>query len=106
MLKRAWRWIKNPDNRGALQLIGGCAGGLWVFLQFIYPLLWPTPHEYRVCRGEYESGCTAHDKFIGCDTLESWSRTCPGYKFLGRDSDLPGQKCGYALYRVTCTKKF
>jgi hypothetical protein len=69
----------------------------------------PKPPEIpvlRVCRGEFEARCSAHDRFIGCGDINTWAaQACKrSFSLIATDSDVPGNKCGYALMRVRCAE--
>jgi hypothetical protein len=82
------------------------AGGLWTLYTFFRKVEVTTAVHYKVCKGEYEGSCRPHDAYISCDaTVEAWAtRTCTKFG-VGVLSDVSGNRCGYALYDVTCTVK-
>jgi hypothetical protein len=113
----------DPDNRGILVLIGGSLAGLASVYVYFHPVSAvipdppkatspaPTPAQpevpvLRVCRGEIEAKCPAHDRFIGCGDFDAWvAQACKrSYSFISTDSDVRGNQCGYALMRIRCAE--
>jgi hypothetical protein len=60
---------------------------------------------YTVCVGEYQDRCPANAVFIRCgESVAAWaSKECVSFGEL-KLSDTPGNRCGYYLANVTCTK--
>jgi hypothetical protein len=73
------------------------------------PTTSPTPPQtttrsFRVCTGEYERACDAHDAYLYCGVdPASWAKgRCDSFKVQQLNSR-GGNKCGYTLFEVICT---
>jgi hypothetical protein len=105
-------WLRDPDNRSVLVLLGlGVAGLASVYVYFHPPV--PSPPinpqpvivtiHYKVCRGEYEERCAHHDVFVGCgDPVDSAKKACLKFNSTLL-SDEPGKECGYAIADISCS---
>jgi hypothetical protein len=116
MMAEFYRWLKDPDNRGILVLIGGALAGLGSVYVYFHPVrpsseatktavvVPAAPELLRVCRSDGEGSCSAHDRFIGCTELDIWRKSAckTFYEFVTKDSDIGGGQCGHALYRIKC----
>jgi len=58
---------------------------------------------YRICTGEYERACQAHDVYLYCYiSVEAWAKDrCANYTSR-RLNTYGGNKCGYSLDEVIC----
>jgi hypothetical protein len=60
---------------------------------------------YVVCVGEYQNRCPANSVYLYCGaSVEAWARNeCKSFGAT-KLSDTGGNKCGYYVAQVTCTK--
>lgn len=59
---------------------------------------------HLVCRGYFETGCPAHDEFVGCDkSLSDWAQQKCGTYTVKTMSRWDGGLCSYQLAEVSCT---
>jgi hypothetical protein len=72
----------------------------------------PETTTYHVCRGEHQSGCGATPNWVPCSTedIAGWvKRThpaeCVKVEEPKRISDVKGNRCGYATFRVRCSTR-
>lgn len=63
----------------------------------------PPTVTYKVCVGEYEGACQAHDVYLYCYTdVSAWAKQkCSSYS-ASRYNTYGGNKCGYGMDLVTC----
>jgi hypothetical protein len=58
---------------------------------------------YRMCIGEYESACKAHDIYEYCYyDPRTWSKAHCGSSILQEYDSYGGNKCGYAMWMIIC----
>jgi hypothetical protein len=59
---------------------------------------------YKICTGEYERACQAHDVYLYCYVSpDSWAKDrCTTYSVRPLNS-FGGNKCGYTLFEVLCS---
>jgi hypothetical protein len=61
---------------------------------------------YKVCLGEREEHCQAHDRYQYCYTypaLAAWATAiCGVAPVIQQYNSYGGDKCGYAMYMVIC----
>jgi hypothetical protein len=64
----------------------------------------PVVSRYRVCSGEYERNCDAHDVYMYCYAdVQAWAdKKCEKGQVV-RLNSRGGNKCGYSLDEVICT---
>jgi hypothetical protein len=76
------------------------------------PSISPTPQQsFTVCEGEYERNCPGtHEAYTYCGTINAWAQQAcrdqksfgsPRYRLIQLNS-IPGNKCGYGVYKVLC----
>jgi hypothetical protein len=58
---------------------------------------------FRICTGEYERACQAHDVYLYCGaSIEAWAKDkCTSYQVL-RLNTYGGNKCGYSIDQLVC----
>lgn len=60
---------------------------------------------FKVCRGEIENLCGAHDVFVGCGDPNAWAKQAC-IKFGAQAlSTRGGNQCGYTVWNYTCVQK-
>jgi hypothetical protein len=63
---------------------------------------------FSVCEGEYERRCPPHEGYTYCGTIDGFATNlCQQSGATGdftkvKLTDIGGNKCGYAMWRVTC----
>jgi hypothetical protein len=59
---------------------------------------------YKICSGEYENRCQAHDVYLYCYAdVSAWAKArCNSYT-IQRLNTYGGNKCGYSIDSVICT---
>lgn len=63
----------------------------------------PLISRYRVCSGEYERNCDAHDVYQYCYTdVQAWAKARCDEARVVRLNTRGGNKCGYSLDEVIC----
>jgi hypothetical protein len=63
----------------------------------------PVISRYRVCSGEYERNCDAHDVYQYCYTnVQAWADARCNQTKVVRLNARDGNKCGYSLDEVIC----
>jgi hypothetical protein len=64
----------------------------------------PATVTYRVCSGEYERACQAHDAYLYCGAdVKAWANARCTASTVQRVNTYGGNKCGYSLDTVICT---
>jgi len=64
----------------------------------------PIVSRYRVCSGEYERACDAHDVYMYCySDVQAWADKKCSKAQVVRLNSRGGNKCGYSLDEVICT---
>ncbi len=58
---------------------------------------------YRMCLGEYERNCQAHDIYEYCYyDVQAWANAHCGSSVIQNYSTYGGNKCGYSHYMIVC----
>jgi hypothetical protein len=58
---------------------------------------------YRMCLGEYERSCQAHDVYEYCYyDVQAWAKAMCGSSIIQHYSSYGGDKCGYEMYMIVC----
>lgn len=109
-----WNWLRDPNNQGALKIIGGAIAAVvvagWAYFQWYQsrPGVEKPPIIVNVCRGEFSNRCPPFDTFVNCGDggrgVDHIRDQCKSLTHV-TTSSVNGDKCGYMIYRYTCVQK-
>jgi hypothetical protein len=111
-MKALWDWLKDPNNQGALKIIGAAIAAVAVagFTLFqLYLGRQPAqPLAVSVCRGDTSQRCPSFDVFVGCgnfdDGIKDLKEKCKSITSV-ETFGTSGGACGYSVIRFTCVHK-
>jgi hypothetical protein len=109
-----WTWLRDPDNRGVLILIGGAIAGLASAFAYFDGKTWLQNQfrqeaTYYLCMGTNKASCGSTD-WVPCGTdmqahVKAAHPDMCVYIKPTKLSDPGGNGCGYATYKYECSTK-
>jgi hypothetical protein len=97
--------LPESDRADAFKLYTPCVAPFFKPVVVQGPIAPPTAPTvvYKVCSGEYERACPAHDAYLYCySDLGTWAAArCTSFT-TSRVTSFGGNKCGYSLDTVVC----